>query len=717
MEWSLHSLNQTATGFKITDIVNTLNLVGFEVDNIFLEKSTQNEFVDNVRILIKVPSNREDLLNENFLVKDLESVLGYQIDKNWEVTKYNYYPLLNTKYIAYTNYEAIKIKSSLSKVTIYSVQLEGLEGLNEKITPIWIQKKLKNFGYTPTGKIDDVLHLVQLEWGQSFDLNRKFNDGVEGFDYTAERITKPATFYLDDRVYNLPADTIVFLDNQGNLITFLGFMECKLSPIIDGKACLHALHYDIHKNPLQINPLSSIVSLRPLRNEFIQSFRFSFQRLLTIFEIIYSAKVIPKVANLIEDTFGDKIELTRFLTLRKESLKNSLNLEDWNLEIFKKAGLKILKIENEELFLEIPSHRNDLLREIDIIEEYSRFVGYKNVLEIKPKKNEVSHLEKRVLKKRCNLSIAKQFFLGCGFSEMMSSSIIPNECTKVSSINLANPLSYEFGELRTELLTGLIDIFETNLRLTSKPQSIFEIGRVFNAKEGEIFETDKLGAILYKEKGKTSDSTVWFEVKGLIETFLSSYGYNSERFEFIPVKLAYNILHKTRSVIITLDGKSIGIFGEISPSLDQLQTLKYTFYLFEVNLNYLTNWETNSPLSEVQIWPKRQIMMKDLSFKVNKNINMVNLKYLLLDEINYLVDVSYFDIYSQDEETKDLIDIGIRLKFKWETGVLASRVVPTLMRSNITTGTIEQEEKRAIALLELQVIFLLEVCFGATFTK
>jgi hypothetical protein len=85
MEYSLKILNQKAQlkNIKIDEIINALNLIGFEIDNIFFEPSSLDSFSENIRILVKIPSNREDLLNENFFLIDLSMILMFQISIFW----------------------------------------------------------------------------------------------------------------------------------------------------------------------------------------------------------------------------------------------------------------------------------------------------------------------------------------------------------------------------------------------------------------------------------------------------------------------------------------------------------------------------------------------------------------------------------------------------------------------------------------------------------
>lgn len=71
MEYSLKVLNEinNLNSMTIKEVVNELNLLGFEVDQIFWEKAVDDNYLENVRLMIKIPANREDLFSERFFFK------------------------------------------------------------------------------------------------------------------------------------------------------------------------------------------------------------------------------------------------------------------------------------------------------------------------------------------------------------------------------------------------------------------------------------------------------------------------------------------------------------------------------------------------------------------------------------------------------------------------------------------------------------------------
>ena len=130
------------------------------------------------------------------------------------------------------------------------------------------------------------------------------------------------------------------------------------------------------------------------------------------------------------------------------------------MEIFKKASLEISCDTPTTFYIQIPDSRKDLLREIDLIEEYSRFIGYKNFIEIFPEK-----VKQNVKINSQNNELIKQFFINSSFNEIITNPILDIKKQQHNSICLNNPLNNEFLNLRTNIFFKLLDIYQNNLNL------------------------------------------------------------------------------------------------------------------------------------------------------------------------------------------------------------------------------------------------------------
>ena len=663
MEYSLRTFNKSANFrlLTLTELVNNLNLIGFEIDEIDYQKIKSNPFLEDINLLIKIPANRQDLLNEVNFQKELATIFLLELNQLWKKLNHEYSFLLNQKYNQYKSYQTYQIESDLTSLNVYTIEIKKL---NKAISPTWIQNKLLSNGITPSKNFRDLLTLVNLEWGQTIDFSPLKLLPDQDL-YLDKLVKKESIINHDKETYELPTGSIVLKNANHEILNVLGFNFFEFDKSISNETIiLHAIFYNIYDDFLKLNGLNNQLSLRHLRKSFLENFRFSFQRLLTLLELITDAEILLKKHKLIEKTTS--INPYRIVTLDKNNLKNFLNSSNFDLEIFKKASLEISCNTPTTFYIQVPDSRTDLLREIDLIEEYSRFFGYKNFKEILPKKELVYSK-----KSRKNITFIKNFFINHNFFEIITSSL-NNKENKDTSIELLNPLNKELSLLRTQLLPNLIDVFLTNSKIENKNNKFFEIGRVFKKWNGKIIEQEKLAAIF--QLNSNNSNLEWFEAKGFLESFLEKFGYNDLVLKQLDIKTS--VFHPKRSIILQFNNQNIGIFGELHPTLRKEFFIKSRVYLFELNLNYFKNWKMNSSIiihSEISKYPS---ITKDLSFSISKQQNFYAIKKKILESSNLLKTVGFFDIYFDDNVLNN-INIGIHLEFQSKIETLTTEKIET----------------------------------------
>jgi phenylalanyl-tRNA synthetase beta chain len=666
MEYSLQTLNENSNlkSLTTTEIIDQLNLIGFEVDETFNETFITNKFLDNLRLLIKIPANREDLLAERFLLAELSTIFLFDVNHIWKKIKQNYYTILSDKYFEFSDYESTVIHSENIKKKrdtedifapfhIFTVEIE----LNSTFsTPLWIQNKLLNAGLKSTNTIHDLIELNNLEWGQSINY---LSTKRTGFDLFIDRLDVKTVYFDKSRIeYNLTPGTVVIKNSHNEIESVLGiFNQLEKSETNQNKIILQSIFYNIHENPLLLNPLENKISLRYLRSLSLRNFRSSFERLLTLLEVTSGAKIIPSV--YVTRKSEKKLKPYRKVILQKLLLKNTLNINQIDLAIFKQAGLVLCKETKETLTFIIPSQRNDLIREIDIIEEYSRFVGYKNFIPIAPQK-----VKKYFPTQAKNSNFLKQILLSKGFQEIITNPLRDITKQTKNSIVIKNPLNNEFHFLRMTLLEKIIDVFEINLRLRNNPTNCFEIGRVFDKLERDGFkERENIAGIFQLGRFKKGEkpTTEWFIAKGFIENLLAHFGYKKIQFEKLTDK--NSLFHPTKSVIVKWNENTLGVFGEINPAIENFKSLKFSTYIFEFSMEFLTKSRMVSAIPTFQDFSKYPMIIKDLSFVISKEENFHQLKMEVENTSSFLKKVEFFDIYF-DDTSFNTINVGIRLDFQ-----------------------------------------------------
>ena len=656
MEYSLSTLtyNSKANNLKISEIINQLNLIGFEVDSIFTEKSLENIFLDNIRLLIKIPANREDLLNERFFLNELSTILIFNLNNLWEKIKRNYFFILKENYLKYYSYQTFKIQTqNISDILVFTIEIRHFKKIS---SPLWVQKKLLDFGFKPEKNVIDFFHLTSLEWGQNFSF---YSTSTSPF--LIEKLNKVEKFVDSNQTsYYLSPGTIVLKNKNNEILNILGAINSnnKIDSILNSNIFLEATFYNRNfpKNELLPIIFENKNSLRSLRKICLENFKYSFQRLLTLLELNSFPEILPKIYSVCDDAI--QLKGQKILKCRKLALKNILNLTQIDSSIFEKNGLKILCQTPLTFYFLIPNYRKDLEREIDLIEEYSKLIGYENFYEIFPKKEKV-HVGENINQ----YELIKQFFLNSGFNEILTNPILESKKQQLNSIFLNNPLNTDFLVLRTNIFLKLLDIFENNLNLGFDQKNFFEIGRTFKKTNNFIIEIDKVAGIFQIERIKKSKfSTIeWFIAKGLIENFLNLFNYKNIQIE--QNKFSPDIFHETKSILFKHENEIIGIFGEINPSLENFKITKYPVYLFEFNLSFFNNWRLKNKIQTYKEYSKYPAIIKDLSFSVNKNINFSFLKQKISSFSTLINRIEFFDIYFDEKISKD-INIAIRLQFQ-----------------------------------------------------
>lgn len=647
MEYSLQHLNKVGTLKDLTldTFVETLNLIGLEVDDIILETSTNKISLNDIKLDLKIPANREDLLNENILLKELAVIFLFEIYETWELLKERYFFILKQKYLEYEEYSISPILSKIQGVLTYGIKINKFENINP---PIWLQKKLSVTNNDKLTIIEALIKLTIKEWGQNFntlDPNLK--------SLKIEHLDKQNLVHFANETYFLKKGSIVLKDDKDKIVSILGIINSKLE---NKNVLIEASFYNINKNTLDLNDVDTKVSFRYLRRSFLMHFKQAFQRLLTLIEIVAYGEIDLKIFK--NKSRSLEINSSRLLKLDKNSFKKILNIDNYNLNIFERSNLKIVCTTLKNLYFQIPDSRTDLIREIDLIEEYARFIGYKNFKEILP----VVSQQTKVNSKTEKIAFIKQFFLNYNFNEVFTNSLVGESKITNTAVSLKNPLNSDLSLLRESLIPNLLEIYPKNLRFGIDYLKFFEIGRIYKQKNENLQEEEHLAiAFPVKTDKNNTEKLDFFSAKGFIEQFLRRF--ENEKFIFEKTIIESPYYHPNKYLTIYSKNEVIGNFGEIHPKYKKLFNLKQNIYLFELNLDLINIKNLKSSIKIYKDYSKYPVITKDLSLIVEKDINFYDLKNFIWTHLNTLKNVKFFDIYFEPNLNQK-INLGVRLEFQ-----------------------------------------------------
>lgn len=477
-----------------------------------------------------------------------------------------------------------------------------LEGVKVEPSPDWLKWRLEAAGTRPINNVVDITNYVLLEWGQplhAFD-REKLQQVAGSDDLTlgvrfAKEGEKLKT--LDEQERDLTTQNLLITAND-KPVALGGVMGGEETEVDDNTTdiVLEAALFDpvAIRRSSRAQGMRSEASTRYERGVNQVELESACKRAIALLQEL--AGGTPE-AQAMADSRVDfsslpaiELRLSRINQLLGQVKRDSGlgYIEASNVEsILGALGCNLEPVaEKENVWsVKVPPYRyRDLEREIDLIEEVARLYGYDRFTDTLPAKTEPGQLSPE-FKIKNKLRAALR---GVGLTEVVQYSLVKPTGIEVT---LDNPLFAEYSALRGELFSGLLTSFAYNLAQGNGALNAFEIERVFWEENDELREKDSLAGImggnittegLWVNGGKGTAMT-WYDAKGILENIFSNLGISVEyRTENIQQRL-----HPGRTAALWLQGKKLGVFGQIHPQLAQEKDLPNEVYLFELDFSLL----------------------------------------------------------------------------------------------------------------------------------
>ncbi|HVF69927.1 MAG TPA: phenylalanine--tRNA ligase beta subunit-related protein, partial [Xanthomonadales bacterium] len=222
------------------------------------------------------------------------------------------------------------------------------------------------------------------------------------------------------------------------------------------------------------------------------------------------------------------------LSLRLDRLEFILGIkipEKQVLEILERLNLQP-QLKGNIVEATVPTYRNDLKIEEDLIEEVARIYGYNNFPKTLPSGQIPLQLVPYFKDYQADQKV-KNLISGAGFSEIYSYNLVSeNDLSEVGIrsehvLRVDTPVSREYEYLRPTLKINLQKALFQN-RLLSPKVNLFEIGKVYLGKNlNEAREKYHLAGI--------ANNKSFFEIKGLLERLYKDLGIDEDPTEHIEL--------------------------------------------------------------------------------------------------------------------------------------------------------------------------------------
>ncbi len=557
-------------------------------------------------------------------------------------------------------------------------------------TPLLIKNRLEKSGVRSVNAIVDITNYVMLEMGQplhAFDL-----DKLEGNQISVKCASKDEELLtLDEKTRKIPAGTLLICDAKKS-IAVAGVMGCKNSEVDHQtkRILLEAAHFD----PSSVRKGSKLAGVRTDASSRFEkgidaeSVSTALRYAATLLESLggrVSAEVIEKTKSF------EAIKLSVRVQRINALLGTSLSLREVSM-ILKKLHIIVKESKNETLHLTIPSYRNDLDTEIDIIEEIARIYGYNNIEKSTPKfhQSTLSHAPIYLLENDIRAHLVNE-----GLQEFVTCDLINPEIahlplekplSKENLIHVLHPSSVDQSVLRTTLLPGLLLSVKENFDHQIHDINAFELGRIHYRDEGEYKERE-VAAILLTGRShphhwdKGHEMVDFYDLKGILENLLEPF---SEKMQFTTSD--FGSFHPGKQAKINLGDLDVGSMGEVHPHLLQAFDIKRPVYFAEIDL--LTLLKLKKGFHQMQPLPEYPGSERDWTVSVDENLEVGD----ILNAINaarstLLKEVKLLDLYQGENVEKGKKNLTFRFLYRSD-------------KKTVEMKSVEKEHARVLQLIK-----------------
>lgn len=532
-------------------------------------------------------------------------------------------------------------------------------------SPDWLRHALEKVGLRSINNVVDVTNYVMLETGQplhAFDYHRLAKDAQGKPAIIVRRAADGEKFItLDGQEHALTRENLLIADPVKG-IALAGVMGGQNTEIND--QTVDVLLESAYFHPTNIRRTAKKLGLRTDAS-------YRFERGADIGITDYASR---RAAQLILETAGGRLAqgvvdaypqpaAPRSISLRPEKVRALLGVDiprETCESLLVGLGLKVARRVPQPvdapapepqppLVFQIPSFRVDLKREVDLIEEVARLYGVDKIPATPPRGALGTHPFDR---RHDELGEIRRLLTGLGLHEAQGQTLLGE--TEIHGVEpallvrLSNPLSSDMNVLRPSLLPGLIHAVQHNVNRKTTDVALFEVGRVFEQRQGKIHEEWRVAVALTGQRaprfweGADRDAHAdLFDLKGLLEEFLEHLGLRAVAFARRPAPSAF----WAESAQILLGGKvPLGEMGWLHPLVARRYDVRAPLLLAELQVDELLG--RRNAEKQFKPLPAFPSVRRDLAFLAPAELaHAAVLEAVRKAKTPHLEAVELFDVY------------------------------------------------------------------------
>ncbi len=546
------------------------------------------------------------------------------------------------------------------------------EGVRLGPSPLWLKARLLAVGQRPINNVVDITNYTMLLTGQplhAFDLDR-----VAGGTLTVRRARAGETLTtLDGIERTLDPDVVLIEDADGptSLGGVMGGQRSEVEPDTT-RVLLEVATWNgpnLNRTMAKLN-LRSEAGAR-LEKSLAPEQALEAQAVATRLMLdLTGGTLVPGTIDV-----GGPGPPPRTIRLRDARVARLLGApvsREESRRVLEALGFGVADAEGG-LDVAVPSfRRNDVTREVDVIEEVARLSALDALPATLPENRTLAAA--RLTPAQRGRRRAEDALVGLGLSEIAGWSFTDAATLEklrlgaTAHVALLNPMSEAQAIQRPTIVGSLLDVAAHNVARGTTALALFESAAVYRVggEDGLADEHHALAALLHGPvtpgdwRAGAAIAADFFAIKGVLEHVLATLRVEAA---FTPAQDAWPFLHPGRSAAVAIDGTRAGFVGEVHPAVSSAWDLPQTAAIFAVDLGRLLAAAPSvTTYSDLTTFPALRL---DLAVVLDEAVPAARVLAVVRGAGgNRLADASVFDVYAGEQLAPGKRSLALHLEFR-----------------------------------------------------
>ncbi|HTP27577.1 MAG TPA: phenylalanine--tRNA ligase subunit beta [Anaeromyxobacteraceae bacterium] len=547
-----------------------------------------------------------------------------------------------------------------------------VEGVKIGRSPGWLARRLEACGVRSISNVVDASNYALLELGHplhAFDLDRVA--GREIVVRTARQGEKITTLDGKERALD-PEDLLIADRDRGSALAgVMGGSDSEISPETT-RVLIESAWFAPRgiRRTARRHGISSEASYRFERGADAGMVLAALDRCAALIAELAGGTVRPGVVDVNARPFRPSSLRLRFrrpgellgLEVSREKVRRVL------------AGLGFEErgADDEGASYAVPSWRQDVVIEEDLVEEIVRIGGYDAIPETLP---ELALATPALPGEALATNRARDALEAAGFTEAVNFSFLaPGELESLGgdelagqAIRLKNPISVELSVMRTSLLPSLLRNLSGCLRQRVEDARFYEIARAYAAAPGPgdepARERARIAGVLFGRRSPRgwavgSDPVDFYDAKAAVLALLSALGIGGESFRRPGLAWAHS---RFAATVVGPEGACYGGVGELHPRVAAAFELPRGVLAFELDLDALLRDARLSPHHEGV--PRFPAVLRDLAVVVEDRVEAMQVLSAVKEE-PLVEQATLFDVYTGPPLPSGKKNLALALRYR-----------------------------------------------------